>query len=72
MPSSWKSADVRCPFYKHDANAKVRCEGIIHRTSVMLCFWSVDEKNVYMDEFCIQDYTNCELFKTIMKKYDEV
>lgn len=71
MPTSWRTAEVQCPFYKHDQNAKIKCEGVVPRTSAMMCFWSVGEKDQYMDRYCIGHYQACELYRTIMKKYEE-
>ncbi len=71
--STYTQADVRCPFYITDTErpAGISCEGISDKSKLSLCFTNKRYKKVHMKVFCIENYEDCALFKTIYKKYEE-
>jgi len=73
MPSgSYKQADVKCPFYKFDdGKRRITCEGMIDDSSVALIYRKKSDYLTQIDVFCCEYYTNCEVYRMLMEKYEE-
>lgn len=73
MPSgSYKQSVVKCPFYISDITQppNLFCEGIEKDNTIALRFRKNENKNHYMDTFCIADYSRCKIFKLVNEKYE--
>lgn len=69
---SWKQADVRCPFYKHDdGRGRITCEGIVDQSSTALIYGRKGDFLKQMEVFCCQHYECCEVYRMLMEKYKE-
>ena len=73
MPSgSYKQADVKCPFYKHDdGRRRITCEGIIADSSLALIYRRNSDYVTQIGVFCCEHYINCEIYRLLMEKYEE-
>ena len=73
MPSgSYRQADVRCPFYKFDdGKRRITCEGIIEDSSLALIFHNKFDYEKQITVFCCDYYKYCEVYRMLMKKYEE-
>ena len=73
MPSgSYKQADVKCPFYKHDdGRRRITCEGIVDGSSLALTYVRRKDFQIQMDVFCCEHYKKCEVFRMLMEKYQD-
>ena len=73
MPSgSWRQADVKCPFYKHDdGRGRITCEGIVDQSSTALIYGRKGDFEIQIETFCCRYYENCEVYRMLMEKYKE-
>ena len=73
MPSgSYMQVFVRCPFYKFDdGKRRITCEGIIEDSSLALIFHNKEDYELQLTVFCCEHYTNCEVHRLLMEKYQE-
>lgn len=72
MSSSYAQVDVLCPFYLRDNGRDIiECEGIIEGSKIKNYFWKKGDYGAQIRAFCCAEYKNCEIYKTLMKKYEE-
>jgi len=67
--------EVQCPFYLKGGNNFIQCEGIEGCSSVKLLFNDskgcplTEDRQDYSEHFCKWRYEDCEVYKSIQKKY---
>jgi len=72
MPSgSFKQVDVQCPFYKNDGGKRITCEGLVDKSNISLGFLNWSDYEIHMRTFCCKHYKNCEIYRTLMRKYED-
>lgn len=73
MPSgSYKQVYVQCPFYQHDdGKMRITCEGIIDDSSLSLIYRHKSDYEIQVMEFCCKQYHMCEIYRLLIKKYEE-
>lgn len=71
MASTYKDADVQCPFYKEQTGRTISCEGVTDDSIIKQYYWSPKSKDIQMDVFCKKNYKNCEVYRMLEKKYEE-
>lgn len=80
MPRVYDNCHAQCPFFissgkQHIQGVKARdyikCEGITSDCTIDLVFATEDKKNLHRKIFCDNRYGNCEIYKTLEKKYEE-
>lgn len=74
----FKDVYILCPFFTKGGNGYIQCEGLIDCSAIRLLFTDeydghpvCDERDEYAHRYCESNYTNCEIYKTLMKKYKE-
>lgn len=72
MATSWRSADVVCPFYLEDQGLKITCEGFTDGSTISQQFRKRDDYKRQMDLFCCGRCEYCELYRMLAaEKYGE-
>lgn len=73
MSTSWRSTDVRCPFYvTDDQRAKrVTCEGVVEGSILATIYRNKADFQKQMEVFCCEYYQKCEIYRMLMEKYEE-
>ena len=66
-----QSSLVTCPFFRGHTVTDIGCEGITDETTIRLLFKNKQSRNRHEEIFCADKYTNCELYRAIMEKYEE-
>lgn len=61
---------IKCPFYKKHEGVVITCEGITDDSTLKLCFKSKIGQQKQQKIFCEKSYTNCEIYRTLLDKYD--
>ena len=70
MPDgSWKSVDVRCPFYRHDSPKKrtICCEGIFDRSQLTHSFRRQRDREKQLALYCCDGFRYCEIYRAIIE-----
>lgn len=57
---------VRCPFYKKEGGAEVRCTGMCGESTVHY-FKSGAAKQEFKEDFCNEFYWNCACYRALEK-----
>lgn len=68
--SSWKSVDVKCPFFKGEARKVIVCEGFYVSENIRRCLHSEARKKAVMAELCCRNYESCPWFQMVYGTYD--
>lgn len=69
---SYRQADVKCPFYKHDdGKLRITCEGITEGSSIALIYRRKADYETQILQYCCEHYKKCEVYRMLMDKYDE-
>lgn len=75
MPNESYSGSALCPFYlscrPRDRGDKIVCEGLCDGMKIALVFCNTSTLDEYFDKFCAKNYTGCEIFRAVMKKYGD-
>ena len=72
MSTSWRSADVKCPFYKSDdGKQNIFCEGLIPNSSVVVRYRRKEDYLRQIDSVCCRNYESCRVNRMLMGKYEE-
>lgn len=68
----WRSADIKCPFYKSSSSSKrvISCEGIADRSTVNIRFSMRDDMESYVDSHCAQFRSSCAIRRALNEKYE--
>lgn len=68
----WNQFYVLCPFFlQDDGKFEIRCEGIHDGCDVCLKFRTKQEFKIQLDTYCKNHYKKCEIYRTVMEKYEE-
>lgn len=70
MGTTYRSADVKCPFYKTDIGKNIVCEGFKAGCDTEHKFRRKDTKDKHMKSFCENEYCKCSMYKLLLKKYE--
>lgn len=67
------TGDIKCPFYSVHRKRLIYCEGIVARArTTSQCFGSLSECRSHIECHCMHvDGAGCEVYKAIMKKYED-
>lgn len=71
MPRNYDTCFAKCPFFESSGKKNVCCEGITNVCTINIRFVSEEERNKHRNIFCDDKYQNCEIFKTLEKKYED-
>lgn len=61
--------NIKCPYYKTSDPVRIKCEGILPNTTIMINFGNRTDKQRYTSKYCIRDMNKCEVCKILNKKY---
>lgn len=68
----FRSASVKCPFFRGHTPTEIGCEGITDESVLKLIFPTRSARDRHEDIFCICRYDYCELYRAINTKYDDL
>lgn len=71
MPTNYEDVRVKCPFFISSSDKCITCEGITDDCTLTLEFRKNKMKKQYRRNNCEEDYEDCELYKTLERKYEE-
>lgn len=71
MATTYKDADIQCPFYKGQGKQSISCEGIVDDSLIKQWFKFPKSKSLHMKVFCQEKYKNCEIYEMLEKKYED-
>lgn len=57
---------IGCPFYQKDNERTIYCEGCSH------FWWTREKQEKFLRKTCEKNYTKCDYYKDLTKKYEEV
>lgn len=69
MSTDWVAVEVGCPFYRQSDARQLHCEGVFPGTNMTTTFRSSRSRAQLMERLCKKIYTDCELYRQIVKKY---
>ena len=71
MPTSWREAEVVCPFYRADRTRSIICSGFTDDSRVTIAFETAAGKNQQMDIFCCtENCTKCEMYSAAAERFE--
>lgn len=68
--SAYDDAKAKCPFYQRGGSNKIVCEGIIKNSVTVQEFNTKNDRNTHKSRYCDGQYSKCELYKMLQRKYD--
>ncbi len=71
MPRNYDDILAKCPFFYENSRKSVICEGITDDSILCLKFLSENGRDKQRRIFCDKNYEKCEIFRMLMKKYEE-
>ena len=71
MASTYKDVEVKCPFYKEQTARTISCEGITDDSIIKQYFSFPRSKELHVNVFCERKFENCEIYRMLVKKYEE-
>ncbi len=71
MNGKLNDRDAKCPFFAYHMKESITCESLIPDTKAKIVFGKPNEKKLHYNLFCCFKYENCEMYRAIMKTYDE-
>ena len=71
LPRVYDNCYAKCPFFLSSGRQHIMCEGITSDCAIDLVFISEERRNLHRRIFCDDKYKNCEIHKTLEKKYEE-
>lgn len=72
MATTFRSADVLCPFYRKEDNRSIYCEGIVPGSTIIFRFRGKKKFEIQHKTFCCGRYGYCEINRMLMEaKYAE-
>lgn len=64
---SYRQVYIGCPFYRYDdGKRKIRCEGIVDDSNIVLDFKKREDYELHINIFCCDKYKNCEVYRMLM------
>lgn len=72
MNYHFESKYAKCPFYQSEypRACRVICEGIKDTKTLSVAFKGTRQFKNYKDGKCYADYTECEIYKMLMRGYE--
>ncbi len=71
MSTSWRAADVRCPFYVSDKEHKITCENILKKAdSITHNFLNAAEQQRHMKRCCCDSFRKCIYYRVLSERYE--
>jgi hypothetical protein len=63
-----------CPFYKHETEVTVSCEGIIGARAVVIKFGDPNKAWSHKENYCkdMDGYQRCAICKALMEKWEGI
>lgn len=71
MTTMYDYVRVKCPFFLSAYTKKICCEGIVNGCVTSNEFKKENLKNQHRIVFCDEAYEECELYKTLVRKYEK-
>ena len=71
MSSTWDNADAICPFFETSGIKMVTCEGVSEGNRLCILFNDTKRRLSWRRTFCDKRYEECEVYKMLIKKYEE-
>ena len=71
MNGKLNDRDAKCPFFSYHMRESITCESLIPDTHAKIVFGKPNEKKLHYNLFCCFKYENCEMYRAIMKTYEE-
>ena len=73
MATTWRQADVLCPFYREDRDRRcISCEGVVEASRLTMTFGRKADFDIQMNTFCCDRYHYCVIYRMLMEnKYEE-
>ena len=71
ISSGWTVAHLKCPFFLGETEKTVVCEGWLPHQKTEMRMSGKHEKREFMEQWCCENYQECEVYKLVMKKYEE-
>lgn len=62
---------IKCPFYKEQDDYRIRCEGLVPNSSIILAFETKASKVEWRAKYCYCDYERCKVYFLDNNKYDD-
>lgn len=62
-----------CPFYKHETDTAIVCEGLCEARAVALKFGDANAAYLHKEDYCkdMDGYKMCPICKALMEKWEE-
>lgn len=71
MATNYNDVKAFCPFFKHNTEKRIVCEGITEDCNTALEFLTRETKQLHRGAFCdTMKYGNCEVYRMLEKKYE--
>lgn len=64
------SVYVMCPYYRGEEKNDIFCESLIGDDKLRLCFETRADFKKQQHDFCMSDYSRCELVQALDQKWD--
>lgn len=61
---------VRCPYYKHERQSVICCEGPTKNSSIHMAFASTAQRKEYEKQFCQKCWADCLIASAHNKKWN--
>ncbi len=71
MPTDYRCADTRCPYYITEDDFSVSCEGITQDCKIVVRFGAKHPKDQHKSLFCDARYDCCEVARMLDDKYED-
>lgn len=66
------TGEVKCPFFKGHGRYELVCEGLVDKSSIILRYQQISDKEMQSTLYCKGLYSYCEIYNMLMRaKYDE-
>ena len=62
---------IRCPLYINIGLKSITCEGITDVCVNKILFNTPQQRDMHCKMFCEKKYENCEIYRMLVKKYEE-
>lgn len=69
MPVSYRSVDVKCPFYIFSSTNRMKCEGVDKTNRIHLVFGDSERARDYLNRYCCKNYKQCRIYRMLDEKY---
>ena len=59
------SAEVKCPYYRHEDSQVIYCEGVQDGSVIHLAFANKSDSKSYKRDYCRKNYAACRICKML-------